>query len=73
LRDYFDRHYQERSMVYNRMLDNLDRAVETGDITAVPTIVNGIVDLARVSPLAAVGDLGDLIRAMTDPDAIVEL
>ncbi|WP_306209565.1 hypothetical protein [Actinoplanes sp. RD1] len=73
LRDYFDHVYLERREVHTRLLDSLDRALEAGNTDAIPGIINGIVDMARVSPLAHVGDIGDLIRAMKDPNTVIEL
>ena len=35
--------------------------------------VSGIVELARISPLANVGELSDIRRAIGDPTAVVDL
>lgn len=34
------------------------------------TVVGGIVEVARTSPLANIGNLGDLRRAMHDPNRV---
>jgi hypothetical protein len=73
LRDYFDRIYEERRETHKRMFSGLDRALESGDVAALQTVVGGIVEMARTSPLAMVGDLGELRRAMDDPNTVFEL
>ena len=72
LRDYFDRTFEERRDTNKRLFDSLDLALKSGDLTAMQTVVGGIVDVARTSPLANVGDLGELRRAMDDPDTVFE-
>lgn len=73
LRDYFDRVFQERRETHRRLFETLDQAVASGDVAAMQTIVGGIVEIARTSPLANIGDLGELRRAMDDPDAVFDL
>lgn len=73
LRDYFDRVFQERSETHRRLFETLDQAVASGDVAAIQAVVGGIVEIARTSPLANIGDLGELRRAMDDPDAIFDL
>lgn len=73
LRDYFDRIFEERREANKRLFDGLDRALESGDVAAMQTFVGGIVEVARTSPLAAIGNLGELRRAMDDPNTVFEL
>jgi hypothetical protein len=73
LRDYFDRVFEERCEANKRLFDGLDRAFESGDIAAMQTVVGGIVEMARTSPLAMIGNLGELRRAMDDPNTVFEL
>ena len=72
LRDYFDRIFDERRETHRRLFDSLDLALESGDVSAMQTVVGGIVEVARTSPLANIGDLGELRRAMDDPNATFE-
>ncbi|MEA5055305.1 hypothetical protein [Raineyella sp.] len=72
LRDYFDRTFEERRETNKRLFDSLDLALKSGDVAAMQTVVGGIVDVARTSPLANIGDLGELRRAMDDPDTVFE-
>ncbi|MER7282600.1 hypothetical protein ABT369_50030 [Dactylosporangium sp. NPDC000244] len=73
LRDYFDRIFVERREQNQVLFDGLRQARETGDVAAMQTFVGGIVEVARVSPLAQIGDLADLRRAMDDPDTVFQL
>ncbi|MEV0971377.1 hypothetical protein [Microtetraspora glauca] len=73
LRDYFDLIFEERREANKRLFDGLDRAFESGDIAAMQTVVGGIVEMARTSPLAMIGNLGELRRAMDDPNTVFEL
>lgn len=72
LRDYFDRVFAERSDIHQKLFDSLDAAMVKGDAQAIQTIVGGIVEVAKTSPLANLGDLGELRRAMDDPNTIFE-
>lgn len=73
LRDYFDRIFAERRDIHKRLFDSLDTALASGDVAAMQTVVGGIVEVARTSPLADLGNLSELRRAMDDPDAVFEL
>lgn len=73
LREYFDRVFEERRETNKRLFDSLDLALKSGDVAAMQTVVGGIVEVARTSPLANIGDLGELRRAMDDPNAVFEL
>lgn len=73
LRDYFDQVFAERRETHKRLFEGLDRALESGDVAAVQTVVGGIVEVARTSPLADIGNLGELRRAMGDPNTVFEL
>ncbi len=73
LQDYFDHVFEERRETHKRLFDGLDRALESGDVTTIQTVVGGIVEVARTSPLATIGNLGELRRAMDDPNTVFEL
>jgi hypothetical protein len=72
LREYFDLVFKERRETHKQLFDGLDRALESGDIAAMQTVVGGIVEVARTSPLAGIGNLGELRRAMDDPNTVFE-
>ena len=72
LRDYFDRVFAERAETHQRLFATLDAALQAGDVQAMQTVVSGIVEVARVSPLANLGNLAELRAAMDDPDAVFE-
>ena len=44
-----------------------------GDGTAATAALQGIVDLAKSSPLADIGDLTQVRKALDDPDHVWEL
>lgn len=73
LRDYFDRIFAERQETHKHLFASLDVALETGDTVALQAIVGGIVEVARTSPLAGIGNVAELKRAMEDPDAVFDL
>lgn len=73
LREYFDRVFEERRETHGRLFDSLDLALESGDTAALQTVVGGIVEVARTSPLEGIGNLGELRRAMDDPNTVFEL
>lgn len=72
LREYFDRVFEERSETNERLFKSLDLALESGDVAAMQTAVGGIVEVARTSPLAHIGNLSELRRAMDDPHTTFE-
>ena len=73
LRDYFDRIFDEREATHKKLFASLDVALESGDPAALQTIVGGIVEVARTSPLAGIGNIAELRQAMDDPNAVFEL
>jgi hypothetical protein len=72
LRAYFDLTFEERRETNKHLFENLDRARESGDVAALQVAVSGIVEVARTSPLAGIGNLSELRKALDDPDAVFE-
>lgn len=72
LREYFDRVFDERRATHKQLFDSLDAALQSGDVGAMQTVVGGIVEVARTSPLANIGNLAELRSAMDDPNAVFE-
>jgi molybdenum cofactor biosynthesis enzyme MoaA len=73
VRDYLDKAYTERRETHQQMFARLDAALASGDPATVQAVVGGIVDIARSSPLADVGAIIDLKRAMGDPNTVWQL
>ncbi len=73
LRNYFDQVFAERRVVYEEMFARLDRALDEGNNAALHSVVAGIVDVAKSSPLADMGDLAQVRAALDDPDQVWEL
>ena len=61
------------STTIDGLFRHLDGAMTSGDSAAAATALQGIVDLAKSSPLAAMGDLTQVRRALDDPDHVWEL
>ena len=73
LKAYFDQVFAERAHTITELFTRLDDATSRGDDGVVAGTLSAIVDVARSSPLAAVGDLGQLRKALDDPDHVWEL
>lgn len=72
LKEYFDRIFEERRETHRHLFASLDIALQSGDVAAMQTVIGGIVEVARTSPLANLGNLSELRAAMDDPDAVFE-
>lgn len=70
---YFEQAFAERRGVIDDLFTRLDAAVADGDAARANDTLRGIVDVARTSPLADLGDLGQIRRALDDPDQVWEL
>ncbi len=73
LRQYFEQVFAERSKTIDGLFEHLDDAMTRGDGTAATAALQGIVDLAKSSPLADIGDLNQVRKALDDPDHVWEL
>ncbi|MFE6822051.1 hypothetical protein [Streptomyces sp. NPDC057690] len=73
LKDYFAQAFAERRNVFEEMFARLDRALDEGNGDVLQTVVRGIVDIAKSSPLADIGDLSQVRAALDDPDQVWEL
>ena len=73
LKQYFEQVFAERSTTIDGLFRHLDNAMASGDAAASAAAVQGIVDLAKSSPLADIGDLSQVREALDDPDHVWEL
>lgn len=73
LRDFFAESFRERRKNFDEMFQRYDAALDQGDGEAAAAVVRGIVDIARESPLANMGDLGQIRAALDDPNQVWEL
>lgn len=73
LNDYFDQVFTDRRSVYAEMFNRLDRAMEEDRPEMVHSVLRGIVDIAKESPLKDLGDLGPIRAALNDPNQVWEL
>lgn len=73
LKDYFAQIFAERRSNFEELFDRLDEALENHDGETANLMLRGIVDIAKSSPIADLGDLGQIRAALDDPDHIFEL
>ncbi|GAA1698976.1 hypothetical protein MMUR_26550 [Mycolicibacterium murale] len=73
LKDYFTHVFAERRSNFEELFTRLDGALEANDGETVALMVRGIVDIAKSSPLADLGDLSKIRAALDDPDQVWEL
>ena len=73
LKDYFEQVFAERRKTYEDLFSRLDQALEQNNGEVVAVVLRGIVDVARSSPLADMGDLSQIRAALDDPDQVWEL
>lgn len=69
---YLDRTYEERHETHKRLFESLNVAVAAGNVPAMQAVLGSIVEVARTSPLADIGNIGELQRAMADPNTTFE-
>lgn len=73
LKDYFRAAFAERAQNLEALLRRYDEAVERGDAQAAQLALAGVVDIAKTSPLSDLGDLGQIRKALDDPDHVWDL
>lgn len=73
LRSYFEQVFAERRTTFGELFSRLDQALEQGNSEVVNAALRGIVDIARTSPLADLGDLSQIRAALDDPDQVWDL
>ncbi len=73
LRQYFDAVFDERRATIDGFFERLDIALEKGDSEVINDVVRSVVDIAKSSPLADLGDLSQIRAALDDPDQVWEL
>jgi hypothetical protein len=73
LKDYFEQVFAERRATFEELFSRLDQALDQGNGEVISVVLQGIVDVARTSPLAELGDLSKIRAALDDPDWVFEL
>lgn len=73
LRDYFDKSFAERRTTIDALFTRLDSAIESGNSQLIGDVVRGVVDIAKTSPLADIGDLSQIRAALDDPNQVWDL
>lgn len=72
LLNYFDQVFKERQSNFEELFTRLVSALEAQDGETVNLMVRGIVDIAKSSPLADLGDLSQIRAALDDPNQVWE-
>lgn len=73
LKGYFEQVFAERRKNFDELFSRLDQALENGNGEATAVVLRSIVDIARTSPLADLGDLSQIRAALDDPDQVWDL
>lgn len=73
LRDYFQQIFAERRANFDALFGSLDKAITEGDGATVNSVLGSIVDIAKTSPIAELGDLTQVRELLRDPDNVWEL
>ena len=73
LRGYFEQVFAERRANFGELFSKLDQAMEQGSGDVINAALRSIVDIARTSPLADLGDLSQIRAALDDPDQVWDL
>ncbi|MBS9373132.1 MULTISPECIES: hypothetical protein [Rhodococcus] len=73
VRDYFEQSFAERRTTFDALFSRLDQALEQENSQVISEVLRGIVDIAKTSPLADLGDLGQIRAALDDPDQVWDL
>lgn len=64
---YFQESFKERAASLTQLFEHLDTAIASGDDATARTVLGGIVDIAKTSPLASAGDFSQIRAALDDP------
>jgi hypothetical protein len=73
VRGYFEQVFSERRETFEGLFSRLDRALDQQDGATINAVLKGIVDIARTSPLADLGDLSQVRAALDDPNQVWDL
>jgi hypothetical protein len=65
---FLDRSFDERRRNFEELFDLVKGSIDRGDLKALESSLNAVVELAKVSPLAEAKSLASLRSAMDDPD-----
>ena len=66
VKDYFRQAFAERKENTEALFARYDEAIARGDAESAHVALQGVVDLARTSPLNDLGDLGQIRKALDD-------
>ncbi|MFD6677807.1 hypothetical protein ACFWDA_26160 [Rhodococcus zopfii] len=73
VKGYFEQSFAERRATFDGLFARLDQALEQENSQVITEVLRGIVDIAKTSPLADLGDLAQVRAALDDPDQVWDL
>lgn len=73
LKDYFRQAFAERKQNTDELFARYDAAIERGDAESAHLALQGVIDIAKSSPLNDLGDLGQIRKALDNEQHVWEL
>ena len=73
LKDYFSQAFAERKHNTEELFARYDAAIERGDADSAHLALQGVIDIAKSSPLNDLGDLGQIRKALDNEQHVWEL
>ncbi|MBD5831426.1 hypothetical protein DXX98_11465 [Janibacter melonis] len=73
LKDYFRQAFAERKQNTDELFARYDAAIERGDADSAHLALQGVIDIAKSSPLNDLGDLGQIRAALDNEKHVWEL
>ncbi|WP_068162622.1 hypothetical protein [Rhodococcus phenolicus] len=73
VKGYFEQSFAERRATFDALFVRLNQALEQENSQVISEVLRGIVDIAKTSPLADLGDLAQIRAALDDPDQVWDL
>ena len=73
LKDYFRQAFAERKQNTDELFARYDAAIERGDADSAHLALQGVIDIAKSSPLNDLGDLGQIRKALDNDQHVWEL
>lgn len=73
LKDYFRQVFAERKENTDALFARYDEAITRGDAASAHVALQGVIDIAKSSPLKDLGDLGQIRKALDDEGHVWDL
>jgi len=73
LKEYFRQAFAERKQNTDDLFTRYDEAIGRGDAASAHIALQGVIDIAKSSPLKDLGDLGQIRKALDDENHVWDL